>query len=129
LAFRWPSVAPRPYRVDFPSPPSWTAARVGLRPAQTLAPTHRRPGANAAPAPRPRDPARMVNRNLLRQFDLPETELQQELAAAFNQDVYQEDDNGTWLPPSEQEFEVNKIVNGRVLNVIGDEVWVDVGYK
>jgi small subunit ribosomal protein S1 len=71
----------------------------------------------------------MVNRNLLRQFDLPETELKQELAAAFNQDVYQEDDTGSWLPPAEQEFEVNKIVNGRVLNVIGDEVWVDVGYK
>src|SRR3954468_7605292 len=71
----------------------------------------------------------MVNRNLLRQFDLPEAELKQELAAAFNQDVYQEDDNGTWLPPSEQELEVNKIVNGRVLNVVGDEVWVDVGYK
>jgi len=71
----------------------------------------------------------MVNRNLLRQFDLPEAELQQELAAAFNQDVYLENDGGTWLPPAEQEFEVNKVVNGRVLNVIGDEVWVDVGYK
>jgi small subunit ribosomal protein S1 len=71
----------------------------------------------------------MVNRNLLRQFDLPETELKQELAAAFNQDVFQEQDSGSWLPPAEQEFEVNKIVNGRVLNVIGDEVWVDVGYK
>jgi small subunit ribosomal protein S1 len=71
----------------------------------------------------------MVNRNLLRQFDLPESELQQELAAAFNQDVYQNNDTGSWLPPAEQEFEVNKIVNGRVLNVIGDEVWVDVGYK
>src|ERR1700722_4966473 len=71
----------------------------------------------------------MVNRNLLRQFDLPENELKDELAAGLNQDVYQEDDNGSWLPPSEQEFEVNKIVNGRVLNVIGDEVWVDVGYK
>jgi small subunit ribosomal protein S1 len=71
----------------------------------------------------------MVNRNLLRQFDLPEVELQQELAAAFNQDAFQETDNGSWLPPAEQEFEVNKIVNGRVLNVVGDEVWVDVGYK
>src|SRR5436305_5877763 len=71
----------------------------------------------------------MVNRNLLRQFDLPESELQQELADAFHQDVYQENDSGSWLPPAEQEFEVNKIVNGRVLNVIGDEVWVDVGYK
>ena len=34
-----------------------------------------------------------------------------------------------WLPPEEQQFEVNKIVTGRVLNVVGDEVWVDVGYK
>jgi small subunit ribosomal protein S1 len=70
-----------------------------------------------------------VNRNLLRQFDLPEDELQQELAAAFNQDVYQDRDAGNWLPQDDQVFEVNKIVNGRVLNVVGDEVWVDVGYK
>jgi small subunit ribosomal protein S1 len=71
----------------------------------------------------------MVNRNLLRQYDLPETELQQELAAAFNQDVYQADGGGDWLPQDDQVFEVNKLVNGRVLNVVGDEVWVDVGYK
>src|SRR5438128_12095286 len=70
----------------------------------------------------------MVNSNLLRQFDLPEAELKQELADAFNQDVNVED-SGSWLPPAEQEFEVNKIVNGRVLNVVGDDVWVDVGYK
>ena len=65
----------------------------------------------------------MVNRNLLRQYDLPETELQQELAAAFNQDVYQNEGGGDWLPQDDQVFEVNKIVNGRVLNVVGDEVW------
>src|SRR5215471_17964546 len=70
----------------------------------------------------------MVNRNLLRQFDLPDTELQQELQQAF----YQEDigsDIDSWLPVEEQQFEVNKIVKGRVLNVIGDDVVVDVGYK
>src|ERR1700739_2958145 len=71
----------------------------------------------------------MVNRNLLRQFDLPEAELHQELAAAFNQDAYQANDGGDWLPQDDQIFEVNKIVNGRILNVVGDEVWVDVGYK
>jgi small subunit ribosomal protein S1 len=71
----------------------------------------------------------MVNRNLLRQFDLPETELQQELAAAFNQDVYQDSNTGDWLPQDDQVFEVNKIVSGRVLNVVGDDVWIDVGYK
>jgi small subunit ribosomal protein S1 len=63
----------------------------------------------------------MVNRNLLRQFELPEDELQKELSAAFQEPE--------WLPAEEQNFEVNKIVTGRVLNVVGDEVWVDVGYK
>jgi small subunit ribosomal protein S1 len=67
----------------------------------------------------------MVNRNLLRQFDLPEEELKQEIEnAGFD---YSEEE--PWLPPPEQEFEVNKIVKGRVLQVVGDEVWVDVGYK
>jgi small subunit ribosomal protein S1 len=70
----------------------------------------------------------MVNRNLLRQYDLPETELQQQLEAAF----YQEDSGASvesWLPEEEQEFEVNKIVKGRVLNILGDDVVIDVGYK
>ena len=65
----------------------------------------------------------MVNRNLLRQYDLPDTELQQELNAAFNQD------QESWLPHEEQEFAVNKIVSGRVLGIAGDHVLVDVGYK
>jgi small subunit ribosomal protein S1 len=70
----------------------------------------------------------MVNRNLLRQYDLPEDALQHELEEAFNR----EDTGGTaddWLPHEEQLFEVNKIVNGRVLNIVGDDVLVDVGYK
>jgi small subunit ribosomal protein S1 len=70
----------------------------------------------------------MVNRNLLRQFDLPEMELQQELEEAFRR----EDEDKTvddWLPDEEQEFETNKIVTGRVINVIGEDVLVDVGYK
>src|SRR5262245_53020376 len=60
---------------------------------------------------------RMVNRNLLRQFDLSEEELNE----AFTQE--------SWLPDQEQEYEVNKIVTGKVLNIVGDEVWIDVGYK
>src|SRR5262249_46347193 len=55
--------------------------------------------------------------NLLRQFDLPDAEIE----AAFLEPE--------WLPPEEQQFEVNKIVNGRVLQVLDDEVLVDVGYK
>ena len=60
----------------------------------------------------------MVNRNLLRQVDLSENEVQQQLQEAF----YQEDtgkDVNDWLPWQEQEFEVNKIVTGRVLSIVG----------
>jgi small subunit ribosomal protein S1 len=70
----------------------------------------------------------MVNRNLLRQFDLPDVELQQELAAAFNRP----ETGGSvdrWLEDEPQAYEVNKIVTGRVVNLVGDDVIVDVGYK
>ncbi|HJT77078.1 MAG TPA: 30S ribosomal protein S1 [Gemmataceae bacterium] len=65
----------------------------------------------------------MVNRNLLRQFDLPENELQLEMNEAFEQEGEE------WLPPAEQEFRDNRVVTGRVRKVTGDMVWVDVGYK
>jgi len=65
----------------------------------------------------------MVNRNLLRQFDLPEHELSHELAAAFG---YLD---AEWLPPEAQHYRDHKIVTGRVLAVTDDMVWVDVGYK
>jgi small subunit ribosomal protein S1 len=66
----------------------------------------------------------MVNRNLLRQFDLPEEELEQQFGEALGKQA----ETG-WLPDETQVFEVNRIVSGKVLNVVGDEVWVDVGYK
>jgi len=59
----------------------------------------------------------MVNRNLLRQFDLSEDELNEAFAEP------------NWLPEQEQEYEVNKIVTGKVLQIVADEVWIDVGYK
>jgi small subunit ribosomal protein S1 len=58
-----------------------------------------------------------MNRNLLRQFEISEDELDQQ----FTQEQ--------WLPPEEEEKEVNKIVTGRVLRIEGEEVWVDVNYK
>src|SRR2546423_14954040 len=64
----------------------------------------------------------MVNRNLLRQFDLADDELQQELDEAFTE-------GADWLPPEEQSFQDNAVVTGRVRKVTADEVWVDVGYK
>src|SRR5438128_12575780 len=65
----------------------------------------------------------MVNRNLLRRYDLSESDLQEELNAVFSHE------DAEWLPPEEQEFQDNQIVTGHVRKVTGDEVWVDVGYK
>src|SRR5262245_2887004 len=98
----------------------------GARGAREVVPRffRNRGGSVAASA---RIPFLMVNRNLLRQFDLSEDDLQSELAAAFNVPTY--DANHYWLPAEEAEYTVNKIVEGRVLNLVGDEVWVDIGYK
>ena len=65
----------------------------------------------------------MVNRNLLRQYEPSDDQLQQELDAAFDQNA------ADWLPAEEQEFRDNKLVTGRVRKVTADHVWVDVGYK
>jgi small subunit ribosomal protein S1 len=64
----------------------------------------------------------MVNRNLLRQFDLADDDLQQQMAEAFSE-------GADWLPAELQEFSDNRVVTGRVRKVSGDEVWIDVGYK
>jgi small subunit ribosomal protein S1 len=65
----------------------------------------------------------MVNRNLLRQFEMPEDDLRHELEAVFNHGA------GDWLPPETQSFREDRTLNGRVLRISGDMVWVDVGYK
>src|SRR5947209_79203 len=61
----------------------------------------------------------MVNRNLLRQFD--SSDLDPEIDAIFQ--------DPTWLPDEEQRYEVNKIVNGRVLDIRGEDVLIEIGYK
>ncbi|MFN4260038.1 MAG: 30S ribosomal protein S1 [Gemmataceae bacterium] len=69
----------------------------------------------------------MVNRNMLRQYEPSQQELEQELNAAFATAIDPETQD--WLPPPEQEFEINKILTGKVINIQGDHVLVDVGYK
>jgi small subunit ribosomal protein S1 len=71
----------------------------------------------------------MVNRNLLRQFDLSEQDLDHELNAALGESATGEQlDLGTFYV-DDKVFEVNKIVSGRVANIVGDDVVVDIGYK
>ena len=73
----------------------------------------------------------MVNRNLISKFDLSEDELQQQMSEALAS-------KDASSPPHELEdfiladtqvFDVNKIVNGKVANIVGDSVVIDIGYK
>jgi small subunit ribosomal protein S1 len=63
----------------------------------------------------------MVNRNLLRQFDTHEDDAQ--LEAIFQNEL------NAWLPADEQNYEANKIVQGKVRDIRGDLVVIDIGYK
>ena len=65
----------------------------------------------------------MVNRNLLRQFDRDDDA---ELAEIFGNDP---DALASWLPADEQNYQSNKIVQGKVLEIRGDMVVIDIGYK
>src|SRR5947209_1640709 len=69
----------------------------------------------------------MVNRNLLRQFDTDETERQ--LQDAFKSAGEDESSWDSWLVEEPQIFESNKIVSGRVLEIRGEDVVIDIGYK
>jgi small subunit ribosomal protein S1 len=64
----------------------------------------------------------MVDRNLLREFDIDEGEL----ITAIASDAA--DPMGELLGQS-QEFEIGSIVSGKVIEIVGDQVVVDVGYK
>jgi len=63
----------------------------------------------------------MVNRNLLRQFDVPDLDAQ--IDEDFNLGL------ATWLQDEKREFETNKIVEGTVRDIRGDDVIIDIGYK
>jgi small subunit ribosomal protein S1 len=67
----------------------------------------------------------MVSRNLMRTFDLPATQLADELRDAFGDSGGE----GEWLPSESQDFQENKLLTGRVRRVSGEMVLVDVGYK
>jgi small subunit ribosomal protein S1 len=63
----------------------------------------------------------MVNRNLLRQF---ESQADDDIL----NDIFK-NDLDTWLPDEEMVVEANKIVHGKVLEIRGDMVVIDIGYK
>ncbi|CAN5750550.1 30S ribosomal protein S1 [soil metagenome] len=66
----------------------------------------------------------MVDRNLLREFDISDEELSGSVAA----DVLEDDPMAQFMDEG-QSFELNSIVQGKVIEVVGDQVIVDVGFK
>jgi small subunit ribosomal protein S1 len=68
-------------------------------------------------------PNLMVDRNLLREFDIDESELNSIIATEDGSDPMSE------FLVEGQEFEIGSIVSGKVIEVVGDQVIVDVGYK
>jgi small subunit ribosomal protein S1 len=65
----------------------------------------------------------MVDRNLLREFDVSDDELTALVTAEDGTNTLDQFLGGG------QSFEIGRIVSGRVVEVVGDQVVVDVGYK
>ena len=65
----------------------------------------------------------MVNRNLLRQFDSHDDDDTLQNDIDFNQAI------ADWIQGDSQDYEANKIVTGKVLEIRGDDVVIDIGYK
>ena len=65
----------------------------------------------------------MVDRNLLREFDVSDDEL---TALVTAEDGTNSLDH---FLGAGQSFEIGRIVSGKVVEVVGDQVVVDVGYK
>ncbi len=66
----------------------------------------------------------MVDRNLLREFDISEDELNSVVATAEGDGDAMENAMG-----GGQSFEIGGIVSGVVIEIVGDQVVVDIGYK
>jgi small subunit ribosomal protein S1 len=64
----------------------------------------------------------MVNRNLMRQYDAP-IEFEEKIDDDFLTEI------GKWIERPEGDFDANKIVKGKVVEIRGEEIVVDIGYK
>jgi len=64
---------------------------------------------------------------IVKQFDIPEDDLQREVATAFG--GIEQMEMGDLYNKSVQDFELDSILKGRVVNILNDDVIVDVGYK
>ena len=63
----------------------------------------------------------MANRNLIHQFDV--SDLDAQLEQEFNEAITD------WVSKDTTVYETNKIVEGRVREIRGEDVLIDIGYK
>ncbi|TWT59035.1 30S ribosomal protein S1 [Thalassoglobus neptunius] len=72
----------------------------------------------------------MVDRNLIREFQVDDAELDAALGGELGEWLIEEDEKMDRIyDKTSSPFDVNEIVHGKVLSVEGDEVLVDIGYK
>jgi small subunit ribosomal protein S1 len=70
----------------------------------------------------------MVDQNLINQLDVSDETLNQELAAAFGQGASWENITAE-IDKAVSQFQPNNVLTGRIVNIVGDDVVVDVGLK
>src|SRR5262245_44274155 len=70
-------------------------------------------------------PHSMANRNLIHQIDISDLEatLEGDLEGDFEKEI------ANWLGKDNTVYETNKIVEGRVRDIRGEDVLIDIGYK
>ncbi|MDB4733669.1 S1 RNA-binding domain-containing protein, partial [Planctomicrobium sp.] len=71
----------------------------------------------------------MVDRNLIREFQVDDEELNAALGGELGDWIDHDEKMDSVYDKTSSPFDVNEIVNGVVLSVEGDEVLVDIGYK
>jgi small subunit ribosomal protein S1 len=71
----------------------------------------------------------MVDRNLIREFNIDEGELERALGDSLGEIPGDDAQMDALYDARARSFDVNQIVDGVILRVDGDEVLVDIGYK
>ena len=67
-------------------------------------------------------------KDLIKELDREKAEIEREVEAAFT-DVKNQEASEQMYEASMQNFGVNRVITGKIINVHGDDVVVDVGYK
>ena len=65
----------------------------------------------------------MANRNLIHQIDISDLENDLDLDASFTDEI------SKWIGTDTTVYETNKIVEGKVREIRGEDVVIDIGYK